>query len=529
MDGDDSSYSRDPNVCLFCSHSKTTHAKCKALVEKHKQHLHKEVKKLSRYVNLPTLNLEWRNCMLSKVDPKIRSRLKNSSHYKIAALHFLSCCIDPDKETHILKKFVSSDEIKSLQRFEHDLVGRYRTTRRNYVNVTDRPHGLKTDHIWYSIPEFSVDQVDFRYSALDGMYSGVQEMAKAERKRKADENKIAKNLLEAEIGETNKISRALAKSNVPGLDNLFFTVMMRKDEVASKLAMQVESLAERVNELEDQNASLTAELHEMTKKLAAAHDCTLSAIINTGGVCASNMINERYHSQYPLACKTIFGFKSFKDMTCRLKCFFPDELIDPETNDLPRSMLGSERRKKYLLNYESCLITIMRMHRRATLDYLSLVWKKSRFVISRAIQIWAPKLGQKGLECSILDVLPAFLAHAMPQKFKDNNYDKVGYLVDGKVFMVEECRKFSNIKRLCWNSKTKSAGVLMLDYTIPMGIGVYHSPGMCGRCTEPSLVRMCCDQPSTINFGATATARVDHNKKFDKETDTRPMYDFNDE
>ncbi len=153
--------------------------------------------------------------------------------------------------------------------------------------------------------------------------------------------------------------------------------------------------------------------------------------------------------------------------------------------------------------------------------------KKSRFVISRAIQEWAPKLGQKGLECSILDILPAFIDHAMPQKFKDVNYDKVGYLVDGKVFMVEECRKYSNIKRLCWNSKTKSAGVLMLDYTLAMGLGVYHSPGMCGRCTEPALVRMCCDQPRTINFGMNSeTASMNHNQKFDKFTDTRPMYDF---
>ena len=205
----------------------------------------------------------------------------------------------------------------------------------------------------------------------------------------------------------------------------------------------------------------------------------MNVISNTGGISCFNLANKEYRNRYPKACKVIFGFKSFSDMACRLKCFFPAELIDPNTNDLPVSMLGEGRRSKYLLNYESILMTIMRMHRRCTLGYLELIWKKSRFVISRAIQKWAPKLGQKGLECSILDILPAFIDHAMPQKFKDVNYDKVGYLVDGKVFMVEECRKYSNIKRLCWNSKTKSAGVLMLDYTLAMGLGVYHSPGMC--------------------------------------------------
>ena len=95
--------------------------------------------------------------------------------------------------------------------------------------------------------------------------------------------------------------------------------------------------------------------------------------------------------------------------------------------------------------------------------------------------------------------------------------------------MVEECRKYSNIKRLCWNSKTKSAGVLMLDYTLAMGLGVYHSPGMCGRCTEPALVSICCNQPTCINFGMNSeTASMDHNQKFYKVTDTRPMYDFTD-
>lgn len=121
-------------------------------------------------------------------------------------------------------------------------------------------------------------------------------------------------------------------------------------------------------------------------------------------------------------------------------------------------------------------------------------------MIERAIDKWAPKLGQKGLECSILDILPAFLDYAMPQKFKDVNYEKVGYLVDGKTFMVEENRKYSNIKRLTYSSKTHSAGVLVLDYSIPMGLGIYHSPAMCGRCTEPALVKLCCDQPRFINF-----------------------------
>ena len=39
----------------------------------------------------------------------------------------------------------------------------------------------------------------------------------------------------------------------------------------------------------------------------------------------------------------------------------------------------------------------------------------------------------------------------------------VDFFVDGKFVVVKKCHKFSNIKKLRWNHKTKSAGVLMLD------------------------------------------------------------------
>ena len=70
--------------------------------------------------------------------------------------------------------------------------------------------------------------------------------------------------------------------------------------------------------------------------------------------------------------------------------------------------------------------------------------------------------------------------------------------------MTEECRQHSNIKKLCWNNKVKAAGAIFIDYTCPCGLGVYHSPLMCGRCTEPALVKMCCDQPRCINFRGVA-------------------------
>ncbi len=34
-------------------------------------------------------------------------------------------------------------------------------------------------------------------------------------------------------------------------------------------------------------------------------------------------------------------------------------------------------------------------------------------------------------------MLPSFFVYALPQKFKDVHLDKVGYRVDGKVYMTE--------------------------------------------------------------------------------------------
>ena len=125
---------------------------------------------------------------------------------------------------------------------------------------------------------------------------------------------------------------------------------MRKDEEIRILKADVQQLSEAVDYLEVENAALKEELHKLTIDLATAHECKLSAISNAGGISCFNLTSKEYHSRYPKACKVIFGFKSFSDMTCRLKCFFPAEIIDPNTNDLPVSMLGEGRRSKYLLN-----------------------------------------------------------------------------------------------------------------------------------------------------------------------------------
>ena len=243
----------------------------------------------------------------------------------------------------------------------------------------------------------------------------------------------------------------------------------------------------------------------------------MTSIIKSGGISGHNLTNAEFHRNNLTACLVIFGFSSFSEMKTRLACMFREfrgplsirpgkkgrfregegdwDKMFPE-----RNLQQLRRRDEAARNWEDCLIAIMRFHRNVTLEYLSLVWQLSISTISKAIKEWAPKLWQKGLELSILDILPSFFEYALPQKFKDVHLNKVGYLVDGKVFMTEECRKHSNIKKLCWNSKVNGAGTIILDYTLACGLGIYHSPCMCGRCTESALVKMCCEQQHTINF-----------------------------
>lgn len=60
------SVKRDPNVCVLSRHSKSTHDRCIALMNKHRQHSHKQISKFGQYVYLPESDLEWRNCIVNR-------------------------------------------------------------------------------------------------------------------------------------------------------------------------------------------------------------------------------------------------------------------------------------------------------------------------------------------------------------------------------------------------------------------------------------------------------------------------------
>ena len=133
-------------------------------------------------------------------------------------------------------------------------------------------------------------------------------------------------------------------------------------------------------------------------------------------------------------------------------------------------------------------------------DLIGLLFDCHRTSVGWHIKTWGSKVGRVGCMVSFLDYNAEFLKNLMPQKFIDMKYKDVGLMVDGKAFMTEECRGQSNFKRICWNVKTNHAAGLMLDYTMPCGLSVYHSPLVCGHVTESSLVKFCCDQRKSMSF-----------------------------
>ena len=77
----------------------------------------------------------------------------------------------------------------------------------------------------------------------------------------------------------------------------------------------------------------------------------------------------------------------------------------------------------------------------------------------------------------------------MPENFKLLGLEKVGALVDGKVYMTHENRVHNGIKRAMWSDKVHHGGVLEHSWILPCGLNVEHTPIFCARLTEGALVK----------------------------------------
>jgi hypothetical protein len=187
-------------------------------------------------------------------------------------------------------------------------------------------------------------------------------------------------------------------------------------------------------------------------------------------------------------------------MQVTMRCFFRNEFfpVNPESGEREEKFefhahdeggsVGG--RNTPITEYEKCLITLMRFHRRVTLVHLELIWGRHFTTIGQYIQEWAPKLGNAGLQISILDITEEFLHYAMPEDFKEAGLAKVGVLVDGKVFMTHECRVHNGIKRAQYSDEVHHGGVLMHEWILPCGLSVEHTPLYLARLSESALVRL---------------------------------------
>lgn len=208
-------------------------------------------------------------------------------------------------------------------------------------------------------------------------------------------------------------------------------------------------------------------------------------LLQHGGLCSANLTNPEWYKENKDACKDLFGFETFEHMVV-----FITEVLWPE--NFPAGFkrhVGFDNASKFT-ELMKCLVTKMRFHRKLTLKALGAIWGRDWSTISKYIKKWAPLWGEAGLDFSILDVPTAFQERAMPKEFRDANMASVGALVDGKVFMTEECRGHSAIKNAMYNDKTHHAGVLLLTWILPYGLTFEHSCLYCGRCTESAAVKL---------------------------------------
>ena len=116
------------------------------------------------------------------------------------------------------------------------------------------------------------------------------------------------------------------------------------------------------------------------------------------------------------------------------------------------------------------------------------------------------------------DINQGFLDFAQPNEYKRRKIDDVGAIVDGKVIQTEEPRGSNIMKRMMYNNKTSSTGVLYLDWILPCGLSFYHTPLFLGRLSETALVQLICDLKKVVVFHES-----DRKSKFKTEYLPRPF------
>ena len=346
----------------------------------------------------------------------------------------------------------------------------------------DQSKQSKGDNDYYIVgPNCSITAAEMHHNTFVGLGKPTltrksEEMAEKEADMKECEEKRKKQKLEA-------IERAELVDIHSQLDERLSKLLHdREEKIRHDYMKQIKARDSMIKELSEQKDGFAKELLECEKKY--------TEVKLKQGMSRETLSCDEWHDANPLACKEVYGFPTFFQLKVFLRCMFEEFSEGGEGKFETALTIRGRTDVDAISEFEKCLITVMRFHLRPTIKFLSAIWGRDSSRISRYIHEWAPKLGDAGLDLSILHITPEFLKHAMPRNYKDLGMDNVCCLVDGKVFMTHECRQHNGIKRAMCCDKVHHAGVLCHNWILPYGLTVEHTPLYLGRLSEPALVKL---------------------------------------
>jgi hypothetical protein len=139
-----------------------------------------------------------------------------------------------------------------------------------------------------------------------------------------------------------------------------------------------------------------------------------------------------------------------------------------------------------------------------------------------------PRLGKIGLFMSILDLdfmldyipedvalskniphsstsdasqFTSYIKATVPKVLVEKGLERVGAIVDGKVFMTDTVRVCTAINRLMYSDKVDNSGGLLMTWSAPTGLVFEHTGLYFARCPEARAVELWGTRdPNAIRF-----------------------------
>lgn len=256
---------------------------------------------------------------------------------------------------------------------------------------------------------------------------------------------------------------------------------------------------------------LAAELKDKEKKLARALEME-HELEKMGGLTRKNATCPKWHERHPSYAKHFWGLGSYDHTKNYIsKVWWPDIKADVGGGTSP------------LTEFEEVLICLMRIHRAYHVKTLGSIWGyKSEGWATKIFQKWMPRLGTVGLHMSILDRdfmldyisadvarrnnlphssfiateggeaagIPSYAKASLPKVYREKGYERVGAIVDGKVFMTDTVRINSSLSRLLYADKVDNSGGLVVTWSSPIGLVFEHTGLYFARCPETRLIEL---------------------------------------